>query len=149
MTDFFYNPTYWHWLILGFICFGLELFAPGAFFLWLGFAAIASAALSLLMPDLNWAIQYFIFGVFSVASLVMWKQLSKKSEAEETDQPYLNQRSKAFLGRVVVLSEPIVNGYGKVIINDSHWKVTGPDAAVGSKVRVTTVDGSLLHVVPE
>ena len=148
MNDEFYNPTYWHWLVLACVFYGLEIVAPGVFFLWLGFAATASGILKLVVPDLGWHIQFTLFAVFIVASLIGWKKFAKDGRDEETDQPNLNQRNQRYLGRVVVLTEAIENGYGKVRVEDSTWKVTGDDAAIGTRVKVVEVDGSIFRVEP-
>jgi len=141
-----YNPTFWHWLILACVFMGLEILAPGVFFLWLGFAAIASAIVHFLLPGIGPEVQYALFGVFSILSLVGWKKFAKNSMEEETDQPALNQRNQKYLGRTLVLSEAIENGFGKVKVDDSQWRVTGDDAAVGTKVVVTQVNGAILEV---
>ena len=47
-----------------------------------------------------------------------------------------------------VLSEPIEQGSGRVKVDDSVWRVTGPDAPAGTKVRVTGGDGAVLTVEP-
>jgi inner membrane protein len=47
-----------------------------------------------------------------------------------------------------VLEEPIVQGVGRVRIDDSVWRIAGPDLPAGAKVRVETADGALLKVVP-
>lgn len=148
MNDELYNPTFWHWLMLACVFYGLEILAPGVFFLWLGFAATASGLLKLALPELGWMPQYVLFSIFSVLSLVLWKKFAKRGLAEETDQPQLNQRNQRYLGRTLVLSEPIVNGIGKVTVEDSQWKVSGADAEAGSKVTVVQIDGSLFHVEP-
>jgi len=145
MNDEFYNPTFWHWLLLACVFYGLEIVAPGVFF---GFAATASGLVKAIAPDLAWQAQYLLFALFCVISLFGWKRFAKKSEDQETDQPALNQRNQRYLGRVVVLSEPIANGFGKIKVDDSQWKVTGEDAEAGTRVRVTEIDGSILHVEP-
>ena len=43
--------TYWHWLIAGVVMLGLEMFLPGAVFLWLGVAACATGLTS--VPSLR------------------------------------------------------------------------------------------------
>lgn len=141
-----YNPTFWHWLILACAFMGLEMLAPGVFFLWLGLAALASAVVHFLLPSISPEIQYSLFAVFSILSLVAWKMFAKNSMEEETDQPALNQRNKKYLGRTLILSEAIENGVGQVRVDDSQWRVTGEDAAVGTKVVVTQVDGAILQV---
>ena len=43
---------YWHWWILAAVLIIFEVFAPGAFFLWLGIAAAALGGLVYLSPSL-------------------------------------------------------------------------------------------------
>ena len=42
--------------------------------------------------------------------------------------------------------EPIVNGTGRIRAGDTTWRVTGPDAGSGRRVRVVSVDGPTLNV---
>jgi inner membrane protein len=64
------------------------------------------------------------------------------------DQPFLNRRAEAFIGKVFALDKPIANDAGTIRIDDSVWRVTGPDCAAGTRVRVTRADGAVLHVEP-
>jgi membrane protein implicated in regulation of membrane protease activity len=41
---------------------------------------------------------------------------------------------------------PIENGFGKVRVGDTLWRVKGDDAPAGDKVEVTGTDGVLLLV---
>ena len=140
------DPTFWHWLILVCIFIGLEIFAPGSFFLWLALAAGATALVEFAFPNISGLLQYGLFAAFCIISLVLWKRFGGVVTDTETDQPQLNQRNKQFLGRTVSLSEAIENGSGIVRIEDSQWKVSGPDAPAGSMVKITDVEGSILHV---
>jgi len=144
MIDMLVNPTFWHWLVLACVLLGIEILAPGAFFLWLSIAAATSAFIAFLVPTLSWAIQYTLFAIFCVVSLILWKRFARVDT--ETDQPQLNQRNQQYVGRTIALSEAIQNGVGKVRIDDSLWKVSGTDAAVGTQVKVIGVDGSTLLV---
>jgi hypothetical protein len=89
-----------------------------------------------------------LFAVFCVVSLFCWHFYARNRGQTETDQPQLNQRNRRYLGRVLVLTEAIENGYGKVRVEDSTWKVTGNDAKIGTQVKVVEVDGSIFHVEP-
>jgi inner membrane protein len=60
----------------------------------------------------------------------------------------LNQRMYDYVGRTYVLDEAIVNGRGKIRIDDTLWMVTGADRGKGEWVKVTAVDGSRLIVEP-
>ena len=42
--------------------------------------------------------------------------------------------------------KPIVDGFGTVRIDDTIWRVAGPDAPAGSRVRVIQADGANLTV---
>lgn len=64
----------------------------------------------------------------------------------ESDQPNLNRRGQQYIGRTFTLSEPIVNGLGKITVDDSTWKIHGKDCAEGTRVTVTGVDGVILKV---
>ena len=66
----------------------------------------------------------------------------------QTDRPLLNQRAAQYVGRVFTLAEPIVNGRGKIRVDDSTWRVEGDDCPVGARVRVTDAEGVVLRVVP-
>ena len=72
----------------------------------------------------------------------------KTRVTDEVDHPYLNQRVNAFVGRTAVLHEPIVNGEGKVRIDDALWRVTGTDAPAGSRVLITGGSGLGLETEP-
>ncbi|MFT5573603.1 MAG: hypothetical protein ACI9FR_002538 [Cryomorphaceae bacterium] len=140
------EPTYWHWLMLACVFLIVEVAAPSAFFLWLCLAAVASAALGFMAPEMAWQAQYIIFAVFCVLSLVAWKKFTKEGSVSETDQPTLNQANLRYIGRTLILSKAIVNGIGKVKVDDSQWAVSGVNSAVGSRVKVVGVDGSVLQV---
>ena len=136
---------YWHWLILGGVLLTLEMFAPGAFMLWLGFAAGASAIVALIFPGLSWEVQILLFSVFCLLSLFAWKKMGGTRE-KPTDQPNLNRRGQQYVGRTFNLVDAIENGVGKVVVDDSQWKVMGDDAPVGTKVKVTGTDGTILLI---
>lgn len=138
--------VYWHWLIAATVLMILEVFAPGAVFLWLGVAAAVVGVLMIALP-LSWPVQYVLFCVLSIASIVGWRAY-KKAHPDVEEYPTLNQRGRSLLGRRFTLVEPIVNERGKVNVDDSIWKVRGPNAAVGTVVVVTEVIGTELVVRP-
>ena len=147
MMEFFsLNPSFWFWLGLAFVLLALEIVAPVTFFLWLCLAAVASAIVKLAIPDISGSLQFLLFAMFCVASLVAWWRYGTTGHEIETDQPLLNQRGQRYVGRVVELKQPIRNGVGKVTIEDSQWKVTGPDLASGAKVKVVAIEGSVFRV---
>lgn len=94
-----------------------------------------------------WQYQVMGFAVLSIASIVVLRQYLR-GHPITTDQPALNRRGEQYLGRVFVLTVPIQNGVGKVHVDDTSWKVAGPDAPAGGRVRVTAVEGTVFKVEP-
>ena len=136
---------YWHWWILAAVLVIFEVFAPGAFFLWLGIAAAVVGALVYLSPTLAWEYQLLAFSVLSVVSIVLWRRFFR-TKASDTDQPALNRRGEQYIGRSFTLREPIIDGIGKIRVDDSTWKIRGESCAVGTQVEVIGVDGTILEV---
>ena len=50
------------------------------------------------------------------------------------------------VGRSGDLVEPIVNGRGRVKIDDSTWRAEGSDAPIGTRIVVVGVQGATLKV---
>ena len=146
--DALWPLTFWHWCIAGMVLLGLELFAPGAVFLWLGIAAWITGALLWLVPSLAWQAQFVVFSAASLLSLFAWRHYRRHNPVT-SDRPTLNRRGEQYIGRVLVLDEALENGSGRVRLGDSVWKVTGPDIPAGARVRITGVDGAVLMVQPE
>jgi inner membrane protein len=136
--------VFWHWWVLGLGLLILEAFMPGAIFLWMGISAAAVGLLLWLAPGLGWEWQLFIFAVLSVISVVGWKKYRPAIAA--TDRPSLNRRGEQYVGRSFTLLEPIVNGIGKLSVDDTTWRISGTDLPAGRRVQVTGVDGTTLRV---
>lgn len=137
----------WNWLILGALLLALELAAPGMFMLWLGLAAILVGLISFVV-DWPWQAQLVAFAVFTLASIPLWRHFARKVGPADVS-PFLNRRAKAFVGRSFTLERPIVNGSGTVRIDDTVWRVSGPDCPAGSRVTVVRTDGASLFVERE
>ncbi|WP_029134619.1 NfeD family protein [Sedimenticola selenatireducens] len=141
--ELFESATYWQWWVLAVILIVLEVFSPGAFFLWMAISAGIVGLVMLLMPELGWEIQILVFALFSVISIVAWRLYLLKHPTE-SDQPRLNRRGEQYIDRIFTLSEPVVNGQGKIKVDDSIWKIRGDDCPAGSRVKVVGVDGVVL-----
>ena len=126
----------------------IEMVLPAAYFLWMGISAFIVGLLLYAVPSMPLLIQVIIFGVLSVVTVVFYKRHQKLNPIEK-DEPNLNRRGEQYVGRVFTLEEAIVNGVGKVKVDDSTWKVKGPDMPVGMNVRVLSVDGTVFNVESE
>ena len=145
MGEIFQLLEYWHWLLLGVVFLILEIFAPGVFFMWMGAAAGIVGLALLAFPGMGWEVQVLAFALLSILSVVAGRKWLERHPIE-TEQPSLNRRGEQYVGRVFTLQEPIVHGQGKIKVDDSTWKIRGPDCAVGKNVKVVDVDGVVLIV---
>lgn len=138
----------WAWMVLGFVLLAAEIVVPGIFLLWIGLAAIATGALSLALWGADfwiWQVQWLVFLALSLISAYAGKRIMS-GYGDESEQPLLNRREAQLVGRTATLSEPISEGYGRIRIDDTMWRVRGPDTPAGARVRVTAVDNSELVV---
>ena len=133
------------WSAIALLLFAAEALAPGAFMLWLGFAAVAVFAVVLFFSGIPVLAQAAIFVVLSFVSIQVYRRWFRKRE-KPSDQPALNRRTAALVGRVVPLERAIVDGHGRVQIADAFWEVAGPELPAGVPVRVTGADGMTLMV---
>jgi membrane protein implicated in regulation of membrane protease activity len=143
MTGFLESLAFWHWLVLGVVLAIIEIFAPGAFFLWLGISAAIVGIVLWLIPGLSWELQLVIFAILSIASVVVARRYLT-AHPLETDLPNLNQRGQQYVGRVFTLIEPVVNGQGKIRVDDSTWKISCEDCETGTKVIINGAEGVVL-----
>jgi inner membrane protein len=143
MVNFLASLGAWDWFIAGGVLLALEALMPGVFMFWLGLAAMLVGAISMGL-DWSWQAQFITFAVFSVAMIPLWRRFSFSAPA--TDQPFLNRRADALVGRVFTLDKPIVDGSGTVRIDDSVWRITGRDGPAGRRVKVVRVEGTALQV---
>ncbi len=91
MIDYIVALGVWNWLILGAIFLLLELFAPGAFMLWLGLAALAVGLISFGV-DWSWQAQLVAFAVLSLALIPVWRRYAPTVE-QPSESPLLNRRA--------------------------------------------------------
>lgn len=137
------------WAAVALVLIAAETLAPGAFLLWMGFAAAAVFVAVLVVPDIPLLAQIGAFVVLSFAAIQVYRTWFRgKGRERQSDHPTLNRRAAQHVGRVVPLEQAIVAGRGRVKIGDAFWVVEGPDLAAGTPVQVTGTDGISLQVTP-
>jgi inner membrane protein len=134
----------WNWFILAALLFLLEVLAPGMFMMWLGLSAIVVGVISTAVAW-SWQLQLIAFAAFAIASVPAWRYFARKVE-KPADSPFLNRRAEGYIGRVFTLDKPIVDGFGTVRIDDTIWRVSGPDCPAGSRVKIASSEGANLTV---
>lgn len=137
----------WTWWVVGALLLSVEVFLPGFFFLWFGIAAIL-IGVSALLIDWPWQAQIVGFAILSVVAALVGRRVMGNLDAAPADDPNLNRRVARFEGRTFTLSEAMVDGQGRVRIDDSTWRARGPDLPAGSRIRVVGHDGATLLIEP-
>ena len=144
LFDLFVTYGPWAWFVIGLVLLALELVLPGGWFLWLGAGGVLTGILAFI-PGVTCPWQVTIFGILALATVIGWR-LFTRNRVPRSDRPLLNRRTEAFIGREAVINEPIADGFGRVTLGDTVWRISGPDLAAGRKIRIIGADGPVLKV---
>lgn len=132
------------WLIAALVLGIAELAVPGVFLVFLAIAAAVTGVAVYVLPDLPVAAQLAAFAVWSAVAVLIGKRWYRDYPVEGGD-PMLNDRSARLVGEVVAVETVLIGGRGRVLVGDGSWPARGEDAAVGERVRITSViDGEVI-----
>jgi inner membrane protein len=137
--------AYWYWAVIGAVLAVVEVAVPAMVCIWLAGAAFVVAAVAWRYPDLPWEHQALIFAVLSIASVALGRT-AFVGTASNVSERRLNRRAESYIGRVITLDTPIVDGRGRVRVDDTVWLAAGPDLPAGTRVRVVAADNTLLRI---
>jgi len=138
--------AYWWWLIVAVLLAGAEIVVPGFFLIWLAAAALATGVV-VAITGIGLGLALLLFAVLAVGAVLAGRHWSRTHELA-TEDAHLNRRGERLIGEVVVVSEPIAGGQGRVQIGDSPWRARGPDLPLGARVRIIGVSGTEVTVAP-
>jgi membrane protein implicated in regulation of membrane protease activity len=138
--------AHWVWLTIGVLLAGLEMLVPGVYLVWLGIAAIVTGILTGLL-HLSLPVQVVDFVFLSLIVAFSARRFLRESPIVGAD-PLMNRRVARMVGQTAVVVQTIEHGSGRVHFGDSEWIASGPDVAVGERVRITGADGATLLVEP-
>ena len=139
-----YGP--WAWIVGGIVLLAVELVVPGGVFVWLGAAAVATGLVDLVWP-LSLPLQWALFGLLSLLGIFFWlKFWRNRADDAQTDSPFLNRRAARFVGHETELAEPIKDGFGRLKLDDTMWRISGPDLPAGARIRVIGYEAAVLSV---
>ena len=143
----------WSWVIFGLVLLGLEIIAPGTFFLWFGLSAMVVGAITLVVGPDNavwvWQFQLVVFLALSLVTAIVGRRMMVRKGWDKSENPTLNARGAQLVGRTAVLSGAISQGRGRAKIDDTIWQVSGPDIEQGSQVVIVGYNGGVLEVEPK
>ena len=142
--------TWWHWLAIGLILIALEMAASGGFYvIFFGVAAIAIGGLHLFdLAGPLW-LQFLLFSVFSVGSLLIFRNpilrmLGLHGPAVDVDP---------LVGDIATPNDDIApNEVGQAELRGTVWSArnnTGATLKRGQRCKVVKVERLMLFLEPE
>lgn len=135
---------HWTWLAIGLLLAAAEIAVPGFFLIWLAAAAVMTGLVAWVMP-VPFALQVLLFAVLSIGLVLAARRWLRTNEIESAD-PAMNDRGARLMGETVLVTHAIDGGTGRVRHGDSEWLARGPDAAPGTRMRISGHDGAVLIV---
>ena len=137
----------WLWMIGGILLLIAEVIAPGFFLVFIGVAALATGAFTLLF-DMPLAFQLILFTIYALVAVMIGRKVYANQAVDSTD-PLLNDRAARLVGKSVAVIAAVDEHSGRVRVGDSEWSARGGPGRPGERVRITGVDGNCLLVEPE
>lgn len=134
------------WLAIGLVLAAAEMAVPGVFLIWLAGAAILTGFAAWLVP-IGLPLQIVLFAALAIVSVFCGRRYLRAHPVESPD-PKMNLRGERVIGEVVVVTQAIEAGSGRVKLGDSEWLARGTDAPPGTRLRVRGHDGVVLLVEP-
>ena len=137
----------WLWMIGGILLLIAEVIAPGFFLVFIGAAALATGAFTLLF-GLGMPAQLTLFALYAIVAVMIGRRVYANAPIDSSD-PLLNDRSARLVGRSVTVIQAVDEHSGRVRVGDSEWSARGGPGRPGERVRITGVDGNCLLVEPD
>lgn len=143
--------TWWYWMVLGLALLGAEMTTPGGFYIiFFGLAALVVGTLSGLgVVQTDW-LQWLLFSVIAVASLVLFRGplLAKLNEKKSGDRDV-----DSMVGEVAIPLESLAAGdVGKAELRGTTWTARNVGSSrlhKGQRGKVTKVEGLTLWITGE
>lgn len=145
------HVAYWHWIVLGLLLAGLEIFLPSFVLIWFGAAALCVGLLTWLVP-VGLTGQLVLWILLSLGFLVLWMKFVA---------PLMRDRTLAGLSREAIIGQTGIvvrynseSGRGLLkfpapILGSEDWEfICEGKLASGDRVSVVEVSGNSLIVKP-
>ena len=146
--DFLNGISPWWWVAAALALGTIEILTFSFFLIWPAIAAFLVAVLMWIFPEMTGAIQILIFAVASAVLTLIGRQwvMTKKPTS---DNPGLNNRASALIGRNAVLIEDLAGtALGNVEVDGIRWRarLDKPEgtAASGASLRIHGTEGMVL-----
>lgn len=138
---------FWYWAVFGAVLAVIEIAVPAMVCIWLAAAALGVAAIAWRYPGLTWEYQSLFFATLAIATVALGRTAFARTRSLENNKR-LNRRAESYVGRLFTLEGAIVDGRGRLKVDDTVWLVSGPDLPAGTHVRVIGAESTVLQIEP-
>ncbi len=138
--------AHYAWLAIGLVLAAAEMAVPGVFMIWMAGAALITGFVAWLV-SIGLPQQIVLFALLAIIAVFSGRRYLKAHPVEAAD-PKMNDRGARVVGEIVIVTQAIEGGSGRVKLGDSEWIAKGADADAGTRLRVSGHDGAVLFVEP-
>lgn len=141
----------WTWIAFGVALGALEMALMSFFLIWPGLAAVLVGVVLWMFPEMSGSGQVALFAALGAGLTFGGRAFLRRVPETPSDQPDLNRRSNALVGRSAKVLEPFAGGEGAVEIDGVRWRARWAGAQTPQPeawVRIEAVDGMILEVGP-
>jgi membrane protein implicated in regulation of membrane protease activity len=142
------SMDWWVWALIGFGGLLAELVFPAFVLIWFGLGGLAVMLVALVLPDLGFEAQIFLWVLLSAALTFAWFRFFKKGLPKS-----LVGQASHLLGEVGLLSEavaPFKRGkvrFQKPMLGSDQWDcIANEEIAAGTRVKIVSIDGNMIVV---
>ncbi len=144
--------AYWHWIVLGILLCGIEIFAPSFTALWFGLGALLVGALLAIWPSLPVAAQLAIWAAATGVLAIGWFRYFKPRMGDRTKAGLSREAAVGQVGMVVRAATEHARGtvrFSVPLLGAEEWPfICEQPLAAGDRCRVVDVLGNALLVQP-
>lgn len=132
IEQFFSELTFWHWLVLGLVMFGIEMMTGTFDMLMIAIAAWATSAFTGFAPPELTPVggQLIFFGIATVILFVFGRTVLSRLRKEVAEHPTLNKRMTGLVGQRGKATGDFEAGTGQVSIGDTVWSAQAADGEI-------------------
>ena len=139
----------WQWMALALTAITFAFTMRSLFLTWVSLAATVVGSIVWDDPTVPVLQQLAIFSAITLAGVAVSQFFIKRQPASTEDEELVAKAADAskIINRTVTLTEPIVDGVGRIEIDGVLWRLRGDDAEAGEQIRILGVDGLQLDVL--
>ncbi len=140
--------AYYHWVIIGFGFFLLEITKIGGISTPGTIVAIVLAGVTYLYPDIPWWGQIWSFVMLTCAVSILYLSYRRDKDPKASELLLSPDVQASYLkGTTITLKEPLAEGESKLQIKGKFWKVNATRGyPAGVIVEITGHDGAVLQL---